>query len=337
MLDILSRVEGCLTASMIAAALAPAAREDRATPKEQWPEGVTLSPRPGMRHLWLVCEAIMAKGGRITTDDLGRAWLDGVDPQNLEAFFPPGEEIPYRLLKAGMPACDVGRYGGPALAATFMVACQPIGLINAADPDRAAADASDAGCLYLRRRGSGYDWVAIVCAAVAEAMRYGATVETILQTALRTAAPELRAPLERALGLADKASDWPELCALLRREREEDCWNAPVRTAEGESVCAGLAILAATRGELEASLPASLATGAHVNSVAGVSLGLAGALGGIEAIPKQWAKLIERLAEKDKSPAPEVPKRMAAGLHGAIMQHRERQKKINGLMEAQMR
>ena len=60
-----------------------------------------------MERYKLLASAVIKKGGRISIEELGREWVEKIDPTRIGFRIGPQDRVIYDLLKAGIPP-----YGG---------------------------------------------------------------------------------------------------------------------------------------------------------------------------------------------------------------------------------
>ena len=100
-------------------------------------------------------------------------------------------------------------------AAMYMT---PVGIVNAADPDGAYAEAIDVAGAH--QSSYGREAAGVFAAAVAEAMRPGATIESVVDVAVDVAHDGTRAAIDAVASVAAKHDDWRDaLGAAARRGR----------------------------------------------------------------------------------------------------------------------
>jgi hypothetical protein len=223
------------------------------------------------------------------------------------------------LLKAGMPPYEVGRY---AIWPGFMGSSkmmQPLGLISACRPDVAARDALDLGRIkdaqgrpLWRDDRAGEDGryrctlvynnalenCAAIAAATAEAIRPNATVDSVIATALAQLLPGSRKEVETVLGFAKNAKDWKEIRPLYQKYYEGRPISNAIDILAGGLACFKLA----DGGPREATLCATN-LGRDTDCKAHLAGGLAGALRGIDAWPREWVDLVAKAVGRRQAAA----------------------------------
>jgi len=263
-----------------------------------WETGGAWGDAPGtytddMRFRLLVLQAIVRKGGRI----------DGMDVAHML--------MNYRLTAWGatdgptysweIPERGIEKAWTPNIASVeFIVAAgsrrkalwsdwgwdAPLGIVNACRPDLAAED--------------GY----VVAAAVAEALRPGATYRSVIQTAIEYAYTEK--PLGRQLAVRiEKAVEAADGCAGVRDFRTPyyaKFLNSVNAFSTLETVPAALGCLCIAKGDPRKTIVGAANLGRDCDSSACIAGEIAGALSGIDALPPDWVETVNAA-----NPKPHLP------------------------------
>jgi len=279
------------------------------------PAGMT---EDGFERHRLCTSAILKKGGRITIEDLARTWIEQIDPDKFGYLLGPQDQVIYNLLKTGLPPWEVGRYAAwPGFIGTSKM-IMPVGMVNACRPDEAARDALVLGQIKdVKGRPGNYalEVCAAIAAATAEALRPGATVESVIETALSQLPPEPHKEVEQGLGWAREAKDWKELRPLYEKRYEGKRISNAVEILSGALACFLMA-----DGRPREAIIYAVNLGRDTDCKAYVAGGLSGALRGIEAIPPEWIETVEKEIVNDPYTVSRRTARQAAeGLYIACM------------------
>jgi len=249
----------------------------------------------GIERQKFMCEAIIKKQDRITADDLYATIIEVADLDKMWYMTQPEDLRVIRLIKCGVPGIEVGRLSGWH-DLNFNRATQPIGLINACDPDGAVRDVLDIGRLFYAPTDRALVWAAVYDAAVAEACRPDATVDSVVEAALSHADKRMTGEIERALQIAKEYDD-----PMAMRDRFYDYYSGrgiPYAACyANETVCKGLAVFFNTRGDTRDSVLVSVNFGRDTDCLAATAGGLAGALSGLGTIPPEWVDQVDRATE----------------------------------------
>ncbi|WP_335990589.1 ADP-ribosylglycohydrolase family protein [Glycomyces sp. MUSA5-2] len=174
----------------------------------------------------------------------------------------------------------------------------PIGIVNAGSPDGAYAEAIDVAGAH--QSSYGREAAGVYAAAVAEAMRPGASVDSVVATALRLAKDGTRNAIAAVTEAAQGITDWRGGLADLRRAVEPfdtvgPDYRAPAmdaripsRTKAIEELPIALGMLVAARGDYRGAVLGSVNYGRDSDSIAVMAGSIAGALGGLTAVPADW-------------------------------------------------
>jgi len=326
------RVYGCLAGSQVGSALAGPLEHlrrerhgwvDRMLPHPV--QGRVLPPgstEDGIERQKLMVLAIRDKGNPIDIRDLGRAWLRYVKEESFGKLAGQQDEIHYRLIKAGISPEDLGYHEAHVGRLGFHRACHPIGIVHGCLPELAARNALDVARIYQPPTGRGLawkdadpatlrrmfpvytigiDWAAVVCAAVAEAMRPGATVESVVEQSVAYVVEPVRdevlAAVDLALSVRDSAGADHE--ALVARFGERyHAHGQPFSISRAyEVVPKGVALFAFHGGDVKATMEAAANFGRDTDCLASVAAGIAGAFSGVSSIPTEWIEQVDGAAK----------------------------------------
>jgi ADP-ribosylglycohydrolase len=280
----------------------------------QRPAGTT---EDGIERQKMIATAIIEKQDRILTQDLAAIWSRDLDPDKMSFKQEPYDRSLCLLIKAGVPALELGKMSIFSNVITMARASHPLGLINAGDPQGAADDSFEAGKLYMRETDFGLRWAALYNAGIAEACKPDATVNSVLKTikkyssyraekgSLYTGAVEkfaydtIERDVNRAVELAEKN---PEPAKL--RDKFNEIFNGGYYMTYGlaqahEIVSKGLAIFAMHKGDPKESIITAVNFGRDTDCLAAVAGGLAGALSGAGALPQEWITQVNEATKVD--------------------------------------
>jgi ADP-ribosylglycohydrolase len=253
-------------------------------------------------HL-ILCEAIIEAKGYITRGDFVRAITNyhyahtgRLERSFIEEYYLKGLYGSRKLIYGGQPTN--GAIMGNAA----------IGLIHLANPKAAFEMGYE---LAYITDGYAKESAAISVAAIAAAMRPNATVESLIEEALDTAAWFRReGPLwaetirsrewarfegrpnqeliHAAINIAKKHNDVFEI----RAELYEVLKVSPVGSEAGQTLAVALAMLVAAKGDFKKTIIGCVNYGRDNDSYATVAGAIAGALNGCKAIPKDWIETV---------------------------------------------
>jgi len=272
------------------------------------PPGTT---EDGIERQKLIATAIIEKGDRILAHDLVAVWVRDLDPDKIVYKQERFDRSLLELARAGVPPSELGRLWPFPNVVSMARASHPLGLINAGDPQGAADDSFEVGKVYARETAFGLRWAALYNAAIAEACKRDATVESVLETAkrfvhYRAEAGSLYALYDRierevnhALDLAARHED-----PLAMRDEFYELYHGGRYLNYGASqanevISKGLAVFAMSRGDPKEAILTAVNFGRDTDCLAAVAGGLAGALSGIQAIPAEWVAQVNEATRQD--------------------------------------
>ena len=191
-------------------------------------------------------------------------------------------------------------------AAMYMA---PVGIVNAGNPLGAYREALELAGAH--QSSYGREAAGVMAAAVAEALRPGASVASVVTTCLELARDGTRAAILAVTEAARSCSTWEEAIPLLRdavrpfdtvgeayRSPDLDA-RKPSRTKAIEELPVALGMLVATGGNYQNAVLGGVNYGRDSDSIAQMAGSLAGALHGEAAVPEGWLKRVESASQRD--------------------------------------
>jgi len=291
----------------------------------------------GIERQKLVATAIIEKGDRIQAHDLVAVWLRDLDPARMVYKQEPFDRSLLELARSGVPPSELGQLWPFPNVNSVARAFHPLGLINAGDPAGAADDTFAVGRILARETSFALRWAALYNAALAEACRPAATVESVLAAARRFAryraeAGQLYAlydtverDLDFGLDLAARHTDPAALGELFDGRYHGGEHFTYSMSQANEVVPKGLAIFAVTRGNPREAIVAAVNMGRDTDCLAAVAGGLAGALSGGGPIPAEWVAQVNDATLQDPyTNNRRTIQETAAGLLSAFVARRQR-------------
>ena len=197
-------------------------------------------------------------------------------------------------------------------AAMYMA---PVGVVNAANPRAAYAEAVDMAGAH--QSSYGREAAGVFAAAVAASLTPGATVEDVLATAVDVAHDGTRAALLAVVGAvrglapdADDATVRDTLRAAIRpydtvgddyRKPAMDA-RLPSRTKAIEELPVALGFCLATGGDLTRAVLGAVNYGRDADSIATMAGAVCAGLGGPTVVPADWVRDVEEASRLDLRP-----------------------------------
>ncbi|MFJ8532518.1 ADP-ribosylglycohydrolase family protein [Streptomyces sp. NPDC093591] len=189
-------------------------------------------------------------------------------------------------------------------AAMYMA---PVGLVNAADPRAAYAEALDIAGAH--QSSYGREAAGVFAAAVAAACAPGATPDSIVTACLSLAKDGTRAAIERVCEAASHYTDFESALAPIREavtpydtvgpDYRQPSLGArrPSRLHAIEELPVALGMLVVANGDYRASVLGAVNYGRDCDSIATMAGALAGALG--SPVPENWSKTVAEASRLD--------------------------------------
>jgi ADP-ribosylglycohydrolase len=189
-------------------------------------------------------------------------------------------------------------------AAMYMA---PVGLVNAADPRAAYAEALDVAGAH--QSSYGREAAGVFAAAVAAACAPGATADSVVAACLSLAKDGTRAAIERVCEAACRYSDFESALVPLREavapydtvgpDYRSPSLGArrPSRLHSIEELPVALGMLVVAGGDFRHAVLGSVNYGRDCDSIATMAGALAGALG--SPVPREWAKTVAEASRID--------------------------------------
>src|SRR3954462_2932689 len=184
----------------------------------------------------------------------------------------------------------------------------PVGIANASAPDAAYAEALDLTAAH--QSSYGREAAGVLAAAVAEAMRPDASVDSVLDVTLRLPQGATRTAIEAVADAASALDGWRDgALATLRAAfapfdsvgehyaRPAQNARIPSRLHSIEEVPIALGLLVATRGDYAETMLGGVNYGRDSDSIASMGGAVAAALG--SPVPREWIDEIGTASKLD--------------------------------------
>jgi len=360
--DLFDKIYGCLAGSRIGSAMGAAVEGwdmDKITKQYgifdkfvayhhydvDWdhPAGST---EDGTERQKLMCAAIIEKQDRITADDLVKMWVKVLDPEKMkymtEAF---DRELLAEAKSGKVPPWQLGTLSKHLHLNTTARSFHAIALINACDIDGVIRDVYEIGRVYQPPHSDSFAWGAAYNAAVVHAMRPDATVESVIQTALKYATPEIRKEIQHGLDIAAKYSQpldmRKELNEVYTDTESPYCADKRMKSYPAssiyETVTKALAVFAATKGNVKDAVVLSVNFGRDTDCLAASTGGLAGAFSGTKTIPAEWIEKVEEGTRNNPYTNSHLTiKETAQGMYAALQNKVRKMQDYVTLMKSQV-
>lgn len=265
----------------------------------------------GIERQKCIATAIIEKQDRINANDLAEVWKRDFVIENMENMTQPYDRILTAYLNWGYDLNDLPnhpKFGmpydlGEHIHLTARV-FHPIPLINAGDPEGAIEDTKKIGLLYyIDENDDAFAWGGLYNAAIALALMPDATINSVIDEALKYATPEMRKEIEAGQKIADKYMDNPmargfrdEINDMYENPQSPYYVNNRIERYRGssiyENVTCAFAILKLTQGNVDLAIKVANNRGRDTDCTAASSGALAGAFTGTSTIPQSWIKTL---------------------------------------------
>jgi hypothetical protein len=190
-------------------------------------------------------------------------------------------------------------------------ASHPIGLINAGDPEGAAGDAYDIGRLYAYDNVPALAWAGLYLAGIAAACAPDATVESVLKAmkafvqyrgkaaGLYGRYDSIEREVDRAIEMGLRHRDYAALRAEFYRHYCGGDYIIYSQSQANEVVSKGIALFVFCKADPKEAIINAVNLGRDTDCAAAVAGGLAGALSGGAAIPREWIEQVNEATRND--------------------------------------
>ncbi|MEW6045447.1 MAG: ADP-ribosylglycohydrolase family protein [Bacillota bacterium] len=261
------------------------------------PPGMT---EDGAEIRYLLALAIVEKGGRITVDDLAEVWKREIKREDIGRLINPHIKIHYDRLVAGdentrIPPRLLGAMTPwPGLVdAAHMIS--PVGVINACNPYQAALDAAEVAAILQPPASGGVEACKAIAAAVAEAFRPNATVESVVEASRAYGSALTRQIIDEVLELAKRYPDIREIREPIRRHFAP---TYPYADAV-ETAAEAIALFWITKGDVRQGLIGATNLGRDTDCIGGILGAICGAFQGIDGVPAQWVETVQQAIDRN--------------------------------------
>jgi ADP-ribosylglycohydrolase len=276
----------------------------RQSQKEVFPPGSTEDGMERQKYMYL---AIIEKQDRITADDLVRTWLKVMNNEKLEGMKRMTEQFDRDLMEMArtgtVPARRLGEKGYAHLNAP--IRCfHPIALINACDEAGAIKDMQDVLRVYQPAESDGYEWGKPYMAAIAHSLRADATVDSVIETALKHTSADMKKEIETCLDIVAKYSDpineRKEIYKGFAKiyNKQSDTGAYPQSRAH-ECATMAFSFFKAVKGNAKDGIILSANNGRDADCNCAATGALCGAFSGTKTIPAEWIETVDAATKKN--------------------------------------
>ncbi len=276
-----------------------------------------------MKHM--VCRAIFDCEGHPTIEALAKSWRESIHDPTEWTWWNNTRVIWAKLIyEPWIPLQDMGRDSIPANDAAMIIA--PLGILNAGDPDHAAADTWR--IMPMIQHGYSIECAAAMAACYAVALTPDATIEQVIETA-RKYSPTLKPHLDKALDLARQcksADDFTERYYARGFEFPNEAFWNQIGADPGwsfgadplETCTEALTFLVLSKGNAREAILGAINFGRDCDTSSGMAAAFCGALNGADSLPREWVDVIQR-----DNPQPDIAE-YSERLCGLIVKDKEK-------------
>lgn len=323
--ELLSKAQGCLLGGLIGDAMGTPTENmepDAIAEKHGWVDDFSGDGTDDSILKYLLCDALIATDGYATADDWAAAWLaqrGQITGPKQNRFFVSVKQTLTKLTAGYLPRmASIGNLASSSSAMSIA----PVGIVNAGHPRAAAAQAQELGSLiHSGDVAFCQDGAAAIAAAVAAAFDDDATVESVLDAAVRYLKPlsgaEVRTLITEAIALAQSTGDYATF-----RNAYHNRFRRPIACDTRETVPATLALCYLARGDPRLAIVYSANFGRDTDTIATMAGAICGALKGMAGLPTAWVTKIERNSFGDQAALTahliDVARRKAQAEHASL-------------------
>lgn len=237
-----------------------------------------------------LCDAILESHGDVTADEFAASFLK-FKAQNYRLWWIPVKNMFHKIESKLCLPVDAG--WGNMHSSSSAMAISPMGIINACQPRLAALETFDvAGLIHSGPSGFCRDAACGMAAAIAEAFKPAATVESVLDAATGYLHPVSAAVMiqcvHRMLALARESGDY-----VAFRKRFYELPLSDIIADARETFPLTMSIFYLAQGDVNQAIRMAANFGRDADTIATMVGGLAGAFGGIQALRRDWLAEIE--------------------------------------------
>lgn len=244
----------------------------------------------------ILCDAIISHKGHVTADEFAESFLKNSKYYNL--FFVPVRNM-YHKIKDKL-ALPVYAGLGNMQSSSSAMSISPMGLINACNPRQAALETYDvAGLIHAGDTTFCRDAACAMAAAVAEAMKPDATVDSVIESSTKylhkVSSSVMITKIQEVVGLARETGNYE-----IFRERFYDAYLYDVICDSRETVPCALALFYLADGDPVKSILYGANFGRDADTIATMLGALSGAFKGVEGLRPEWVDKIRNNSPKQE-------------------------------------
>jgi ADP-ribosylglycohydrolase len=286
------KVYGCLCGGLIGDAMGASAEHltyDEIERKYGWIDSFEGAGTDDSAIKLILCKAIIDNRGYVTADEWADAFLARKEFYPL--FYVPVRNS-FHKIESNLELPVYAGMGNMHSSSSAM-SISPMGMINACNPRQAALETYDvAGLLHGGVSTFCRDGACVMAAAVAEAMKTDATVDSIIEAGSKylhkTSSVRMLNAIKKGLSLAYETKSYKSFRASFYKECLRD-----IISDSRETVPAVLALFYLAGGDAETAITYAANFGRDSDTIGTMIGSLCGAFKGIDGIPQKWIDEVE--------------------------------------------
>jgi len=292
--ELVGRAYACLLAGLIGDAMGTPTENlepDEIERRYGWHRALTGPGTDDSLMKDLLSMALVETDGYATADDWA-AQIAAQQPlirERRDKFFASVLHLVGKL-RYGYPPRELSEGNMPSSSSAMAIA--PVGIVNAGHPRAASAQAQElASMIHTGAVGFCQDGAAAVAAAVAVAMRPGATLAEVLEAGTAYLKPTsgalMRGLILDALDLARESGDYTAFRAAYHRR-----FRRTIACDSRETIPATFAICLLSNGDPVQAVEQGANFGRDTDTIATMAGAICGALAGHRDLPSSWGEAI---------------------------------------------
>ena len=245
----------------------------------------------------ILCEAIIENNGYVTADEFAQAFLKNKE-KYYKLFYIPVRNMFHKIeSKLSLPVyAGLGNMHSSSSAMSI----SPMGIINACNPRQAAIETFDvAGLIHAGDSGFCRDAACAMAAAVAEAMKLNATVESVLEASTaylhKTSSAIMIDHINETLEMAKSAGNYASFREEFYKTRLRD-----IISDSRETVPCVLALFHLAKGDPVRAIIYGANFGRDADTIGTMVGALAGAFKGVNGLKREWVDKVVKGAPAQK-------------------------------------
>lgn len=239
----------------------------------------------------ILCQAIIDNEGHISADEWAESFLKNKE-KYYYLFYIPVKNM-FHKIESNLTLPVYAGLGNMHSSSSAM-AISPMGLINACNPRQAALETYDvAGLIHAGDSTFCRDGACAIAAAVAEAMKSDATVESVLSSATdylhKVSSTEMTACIKETVQMAKKIGSYEEFRKEFYKTKLHD-----IISDSRETVPCALSLFYLAKGDPTEAIIYGVNFGRDADTLGTMVGAISGAFKGVDGLRPQWVEKVGR-------------------------------------------